>query len=102
MSHELHTGLPVPSAAPIPPEQRRGTNPERMQQETDPTRLRGGFPIPLTLRTLWAAATIADPGAVKHAQTAIGLMALLSWAQGLARRTGQRPSGLKSEVLPGY
>jgi|SRR5712692_5359429 len=32
VSHELHTGAPVLSAAPIPPEQRRGTNPERMQQ----------------------------------------------------------------------
>jgi hypothetical protein len=101
VSHELHTGLPLLSAAGVAPEQRRGTTPERMQQDTDPTRLRGGFPIPLTLRTLWAAATIADPGAVEHAQAAIGLLALLSWAQGLARRTGQRPIGLKSEVLPG-
>src|SRR5206468_4368359 len=58
------------------------------------------FPVPLTLRTLWAAATIDDPSTVEHAQTAIGFAALLGWAQRLARRAGQRPVGLKSEVLP--
>ena len=77
VSHELHTGAPVRSPAPIAPEQWRGTNPERMQQDTDPTRLRGCFPMPLTLRTLWAAATIAYPGAVEHAQTTICFAALL-------------------------
>ena len=30
VSHELHTGAPVRSPAPISPEQRCGTNPERM------------------------------------------------------------------------
>src|SRR5216684_7290122 len=101
VSHEPHTGAPMLSPAPIPPEQRRGTNPERMEQYTDPTRLRGCFPVPLTLRTLWAAATIAYPGAVEHAQTAIGFAALLGWAQRLASRTVQHPVGLEGEVLPG-
>src|SRR6266567_6697331 len=71
-----------------------------MQQDTDPARLRGGFPMPLTLRTLWAAATIAYPGAVEHAQTPICFAALLGWAQRLASRTVQRPFGLEGEVLP--
>src|SRR5947209_11811469 len=70
VSHELHTGTPVFSATPIPPKQRRGTNPERMQQDTDASRLRGGLPMPLSMQTLWAAAAIADPGAVEDAQTA--------------------------------
>ena len=100
VSHELHTGAPVRSTAPIPPEQRRGTNPERMQQYTDPTRLRGCFPVPLTLQTLWAAATIEYPGAVEHAQTAIGFAALLGWAQRLAIWAVQHPVGLEGEVLP--
>src|SRR6266568_1814746 len=78
----------------------RGTNPERMEQATSPTRLRGCFPMPLTLQTLWAAAAIADPGAVEDAQTAIGFVALLSWAQRRALRTGQRPVALVGEVLP--
>ena len=101
VSHELHTGAPVRSPAPIAPEQRRGTNLERMQQDTDPTRLRGCLPMPLTLRTLWAAATIAYAGAVEHAQTTICFAALLGWAQRLASRTVQRPFGLEGEVLPG-
>jgi hypothetical protein len=80
MSHELHTGAPMLSPAPIPPEQRSGTNLERMEQATSPTRLRGCFPIPLTLRALWTAATVEDPGAVEDAQTAIGFASLLGWA----------------------
>src|SRR5713226_5265189 len=98
VSHELHTGAPVLSPAPIPPEQRSGTNPERMQQDTDPTRFCGCFPVPLALQTLWAAATIEDPGTVKDAQTAIDFAALLGWAQRLASRTGERPVGLEGEV----
>src|SRR6266568_6948547 len=71
-----------------------------MQQATSPTRLRGCFPVPLTLQTLWAATTIEDAGAVEDAQTAIGKALLLGWAQRLASRTGQRPVGLEGEVLP--
>src|SRR5207302_7447569 len=69
VSQELHTGASVLSAAPIPPEQWRGANPERMQQYTDPTRLRSCFPVPLTLFAQRAAATIDNPGTVEHAQT---------------------------------
>src|SRR6266700_1711402 len=71
-----------------------------MEQDADPTRLRGGLPMPLTLQTLWTATAIADLGAVEDAQTAIGFVALLGWAQRLARRTDQRPIGLEGEVLP--
>src|SRR5712691_4314048 len=94
VSHELHAGAPVRSPAPIVPEQRRGTNLERMQQDTDATRLRGCFPVPLTLLAQRGAATIAYSGAVEHAQTAIGFAALLGWAQRLASRAGQHPVGL--------
>ena len=100
VSHELHTGAPMLSPAPILPEQRRGTNLERMEQDTDATRLRGCFPIPLTLRTLWAAAAIEDPGAVEDAQTAIGKALLLGWAQRLASRTDSTPSGWRAKSCP--
>src|SRR5260370_16123836 len=70
-----------------------------MEQYTDPTRLRGCFPVPLTLLAQRAAATIEYPGAVEHAQTAIGKALLLGWAQRLASRTGQHPVGLEGEVL---
>src|SRR6266849_9261685 len=72
-----------------------------MQQETDPTRLCGCFPVPLTLQTLWAAATIAYPGAVEDAQTAFGFAALLGGTQRLTSRTAQHPIRLEGEVLPG-
>src|SRR2546430_11853639 len=88
------------SPTPIPPEQRRGTDPERMEEDTDPPRLCGGFPVPLTLRTLWAAATIEDTGAVEDAQTTIDFTALLRRAQRLVCRAQQHPVRLESEVLP--
>src|SRR5258705_10773392 len=72
-----------------------------MKQDTDPTRVCRCFPIPLTLRTLWAAATIAYPGTVEHAQTAIGKALLLGGAQRLASWTVQYPVGLEGEVLSG-
>jgi hypothetical protein len=99
VSHEQQTGAPGLSPAPIPPEQRPGTNPERMQPYPDPRRLRAGFPVPLTALAQRAAATIAYPGAVEYAQTAIGEALLLGWAQRLACRTGQRPSGRAGEIL---
>ena len=49
VSHELDTGTPVLSAAPISPEQRCGTHPERMQQHADLARLRGRAALPLAL-----------------------------------------------------
>src|SRR5206468_5638021 len=69
-------------------------------QNTDPTRLRGDFPMPLALLAQRAATTIENSGTVEDAQTAIRFAALLGGAQRLARRTGQRPVGLESEILP--
>ena len=100
VSHELPTGAPVLSAAPIPPEQGCGPHRKRVQQNTDPTRLRGDFPMPLALLAQRAATTIENSGTVEDAQTAIRFAALLGGAQRLARRTGQRPVGLEGEVLP--
>jgi len=100
VSYEPHTGASMRSPAPILPEQWRGTDPQRMEQETDPARLRGGFPVPLTLHAQRAAATIDDPGAVEHTQAAIGFAALFSGVQRLASRTVQHSVGLEGEVLP--
>jgi len=49
VSHELHAGAPVLSPAPVPRRSGAGLELERMQQATSPTRLRGCFPVPLTL-----------------------------------------------------
>jgi len=84
VAHKLHTSAPMLPPAPIPPEQWRGTSLKRMQQHTDPTRLHGGFPVPLTLLAHRAAATIKDPGAVEHTQTAIRFAALFRGTQRLA------------------
>ena len=49
VSHELDTGAPVLPPAPIAPEHRCGTHPERMEQHTHLARLRGGAAVPLAL-----------------------------------------------------
>ncbi len=49
ISHELYTGPPMFSAAPIAPEQRGRTHLERMQQHTDLARLCRHTAMPLTL-----------------------------------------------------
>jgi hypothetical protein len=67
VSHELHAGAPVCSAAPIAPEQRRGTHPERMQQDTHLARLCGRAAIPLTLLAQWTRAAVANAGSIDHA-----------------------------------
>jgi hypothetical protein len=99
VSHELQTGAPMLSAAPVLPKQRLGTNLEGMEEGTDSTRFRCRLPVPLTLLAHRATATIANSGTVKHAQAPIGFPALLSRAQRFARRTGQSSVGLEGEVL---
>lgn len=49
VSHELHAGAPMLSAAPIPPEERLIPNHERMQEYTHLAWLFGGAALPLTL-----------------------------------------------------
>ena len=56
--------------------------------------------MPLARLSQRAAATIENSGTVEDAQTAISEALLLGGAQRLARRTGQRPIGLESEILP--
>jgi hypothetical protein len=73
-SHQLLTGAPVLSAAPVTPEQRGRADDERMQQHTHPARLRGSTAIPLTLLTQGTGTTTADAGGIDHAQTPIGAL----------------------------
>ncbi len=81
VSHELLTGTSVLSAAPIPPEKRRKTNRERMQQHADLARLCGSVAIPLALLAQRTGTATADAGSIHHAQASIGLSALLMGAK---------------------
>lgn len=67
VSHELQTGAPVFSPAPIPPEQRGRTNLERMQQHADLARLCSGVAIPLALLAQRTGTTTANAGSIHHA-----------------------------------
>ena len=91
MSHQLHAGTPMFSAAPISPEQGCGTHPQRMQQHTHLARLGGGVALPLTLFAQWARAAVANAGGIDHAQTAIGFLTpLLGVKQLPCPRVAQR------------
>lgn len=99
VSHELDTGAPVCSAAPIAPEQWGRTYLQRMKQHTDLARLCGGVALPLALLSQRAGPTAADASSIHHAQAAVGFSAVFMRQQRLVSRTSQRPIGLESKVL---
>jgi hypothetical protein len=98
-TQQLHTGTPLLSAAPIPPEQRRRAHRERMQQQTDSTRLCRLSSVPLTLLAQGADTTVSNPSGVEHSQRAIVLGALFGRVQCLACGTPQCSVGLEGKVL---
>jgi len=97
--HELLTSAPVLSAAPISPEQRRGTHRQRMQQHTHLARLRGSAAIPLALLAQWTGTTTANACSIHHAQAPIGFSTVFMRDQLLVSGATQRPIGLESKVL---
>ena len=98
-AQQVHTGVPVLSAAPIPPEQRRRAHRKWMQQQTDPAGLCRFASVPLTLLAQGTGPTVSNPGGVEHPQRAIVLGALLGRVQRLACWTPQCPVGLEGKVL---
>jgi hypothetical protein len=87
------------SAAPISPEERCGTNSERVEQHADLARLFGRAAIPLTPLTQRAGAATVNTGSVHHAQTSIGFSAVLMRGQLLICRAAKRSIGLERKVL---
>jgi hypothetical protein len=99
VAHELHTGTPIRSPAPIAPEEWGRTHRERMQQHAHLARLCRRAAIPLTLLTQRTGTATANAGAIHHSQAAISFSAVFMWEQLLLGRTMQRPIGLESKVL---
>ena len=64
-TQQLHAGAPMRSTTPILPEQRCRVHRERMQQQTDPTRLCRLSSVPLTLFAQRAEPTVSNPGGVE-------------------------------------
>jgi hypothetical protein len=96
--HELGTGAPVDSAAPIPPEQRCGTHSEWMQQHAHLARLGRRGAIPLTLLAQRAGTAPTDAGRIHHAQAAIEFSTPLLDRKRLPCWTPQCPIGLERKV----
>ena len=101
VSHELHAGTPMFSAAPIAPEERGRTNLARMQQHAHLARLCRRIAIPLTLLAQRTRAAVANAGRIDHAQTAIDLAAPLLGMKRLPCGTEERPIRLERKVGPG-
>jgi hypothetical protein len=99
ISHEILTGTSMFSAAPISPEERCGTNGERMEQDTHLARLLSGAALPLALLAHRAGTTTADAGSIHHAQASIGLSALLLDAKLLVCGAAQCSAWLEREVV---
>jgi hypothetical protein len=100
VSHELQTGAPVFSSAPIAPERRGRADDEWMQKQTHLAGLRSSAAIPLTLLAQGTGTTTADAGGIDHAQTPIGFLAPLVCRKCLIGWTAQRPVSLEGKVLP--
>jgi hypothetical protein len=98
MAQKLDAGPAMLSAAPIPPEERRGTNGQRMEEHADLARLLCGMSLPLTLLAQRTGPTPADAGSIHHAQAAIGFSALLMRDQRAPSRAPQSPIRLEREV----
>ncbi len=58
VAQELHAGMAMFSATPVSPEQGGRSHLQGMQQQTDPTRLHGRRPMPLTLLPQPTASTV--------------------------------------------
>ena len=99
LAAELHASSPMKSPTPVTPEKRSRSHGERMEQQTDLTRLGSGAALPLTLVAQRAGAATADAGSIHDTQASIGFSALLKRDQLLVSRATQRPIGLESKVL---
>ena len=69
--HELETGTPMLSPAPIPPEKRLIPNPERMQEHAHLAWFLGDTALPLALLAQRTRATTANAGRIHHAQAPV-------------------------------
>jgi hypothetical protein len=94
VTQEFSTGPTMLSAAPVIPEQGQRTDLERMQENTDATRLLGVAAAPLTLLAELAGATVSETGSIDQSQAAVSLVALLCGMKCLPGRTTQRAIGL--------
>src|SRR5260370_47069 len=100
VAQELHAGAAMLSATPVSPAQGSRSYLEGMQQHTDSTRLSSRRPVPLTLLSPPAGATVSYPGGVDQPQPAIRFAALFGRAQRLALWTAQGAIGLLHKILP--
>ena len=64
ITHQLHTGTPMRSPAPVTPEERKVANDKRVEQHTHLARFTSGFAIPLTLLAQGTGTTTADTGPI--------------------------------------
>ena len=102
----LHLRLPeqllartsmVPTT-PVSPKQGRRPNDEGRQEHTHPTRLGGGFAMPLTLLAQKTGTATADAGRIHDAQASVSLGAPLLRNKRLTSRTAQRSIRLEGKV----
>jgi len=98
VTHKLHTGASMLSAAPVTPEEGSRANNERVEQHTHLARFASGFAIPLTLLAQRTGAATVDAGRIHHAQASIAFLAPLVRTKRLPSRIAQRPIRLEGKV----
>ncbi len=99
LTHQLQTGTPMRSAAPVTPEERKVANDKRVEQHTHLARFPSGFAIPLTLLAQGTGTTTAVTSPIHDAQAPVGFSALLMREKLLVSGATQRPIRLEGKVL---
>ena len=99
MPHQVHTRVPMNSAAPVAPEERPFSDAEGMEKHTYLTRLLRGMALPLALLAQRTGTATADTGSIHDAQAPVSFSALLMGEKLLISGASQCPIGLESKVL---
>lgn len=96
--YQLQARPPLYAMAPVPPEQRRRGEGQRMQEHAHPARLPGVPGMPLALLAQPTGTAVAYLSGIDHTQAPIGVAAMFRRRERLPGRTAQRPIRLARKV----
>lgn len=99
ITHQLHTGTPMLSPAPVTPEERKVANDKRVEQHTHLARFTSGFAIPLTLLAQGTGTATAVTSPIHDAQAPVGGSRVAHARKASGQGATQRPIRLERKVL---
>ena len=101
MTKEVYARPTMLPPTPVLPENRLTANGERVQEDADLARFRGGTALPLALLAQQTGTATADTGSIHDAQAPIGFSALFLDPKRLPGWTAQHPIRLERKIGSG-